>query len=111
MQEAGIAPVSPAAESIAVLLPDCLPLCLPDLCLPRLLQVGDLSAFVVEPRSTRAVLGRAGGGLMLFDLKLGKPSSSVSCIVDVEEHIGHRIVLCWRLAGWLAMPDQFAAHS
>ncbi|KAL4430743.1 hypothetical protein ABPG75_005999 [Micractinium tetrahymenae] len=36
-------------------------------------EVGDLAAMELEPRSTRVVLGRAGGGLTLFDLKLGKP--------------------------------------
>ena len=76
----------------------CYPAC-PCLCLSsRLRQVGDLSAFAVEPRSTRAVLGRAGGGLVLFDLKLGKPSSSVSRDVAEEEPTGH----CIFYAGWLA---------
>lgn len=34
----------------------------------------------LEPRSTRMVLGRAGGGLTLFDLKLGKPVGTVRCL-------------------------------
>ncbi|KAL4432378.1 hypothetical protein ABPG77_001677 [Micractinium sp. CCAP 211/92] len=40
-------------------------------------DVGDLAAMALETRSTRMVLGRAGGGLTLFDLKLGKPVGSV----------------------------------
>lgn len=41
-------------------------------------QAGDLAALEVEPRSTRAVLGRSSGGLLLFDMKLGKPVGTVS---------------------------------
>jgi hypothetical protein len=36
-------------------------------------EAGDLAALGLEPRSTRVVLGRSSGGLLLFDLKLGKP--------------------------------------
>jgi len=42
----------------------------------------------VEPRSTRVVLGRAGGGLVLFDLKLGKPVGTVSGDVLCGERKG-----------------------
>lgn len=41
-------------------------------------QVGDLTALEVEPRSTRVVLGRAGGGLVLLDMQKGKPVGTVS---------------------------------
>jgi hypothetical protein len=42
-------------------------------------QMGDLAAVELEARSGRLVLGRSGGGLTLFDLKLGKPAGTVSC--------------------------------
>lgn len=41
-------------------------------------QVGDLAAVELEARSGRLVLGRSGGGLTLFDMKLGKPAGTVS---------------------------------
>lgn len=40
-------------------------------------EAGDLSSLELEPRSSRAVVGRAGGGLMLLDLKRGAPTGEV----------------------------------
>jgi hypothetical protein len=47
---------------------------------PTCPQVGDLAAFALEQRSPRVVLGRAGGGLVVYDMKLGKIASMVRAL-------------------------------
>lgn len=75
-QAGDLAPLELESHSDRALTPQCQQtLCSP--CLALLPQAGDLAALEVEPRSTRVVLGRSSGGLVLFDMKLGKPVGTV----------------------------------